>query len=70
MWAVEGDCDPAKLVSSSFEMIWPPKSGRMQSFPEVDRGGWFARAEAMAKVVRGQKPILIEFFREIDPESA
>jgi predicted NUDIX family NTP pyrophosphohydrolase len=61
IWAVEGDCDPSKLVSNSFEMVWPPKSGRMQSFPEIDRGAWLQR---VAKIVRGQRPILEKFYSD------
>ena len=53
-WAVEGDFDPAALESNSFEMEWPPKSGRMQSFPEVDRAGWFLPDEAREKILSGQ----------------
>ncbi len=53
-WAVEGDFDPPALKSNSFEMEWPPKSGRMQSFPEVDRAGWFALPDARAKILPGQ----------------
>jgi predicted NUDIX family NTP pyrophosphohydrolase len=53
-WAVEGEFDPAALKSNSFEMEWPPKSGRMQSFPEVDRAAWFALDEARAKILPGQ----------------
>src|SRR5437868_879860 len=45
-WAVEGDIDHANIKSNLFEIEWPPKSGRMQSFPEVDRAGWFTIDEA------------------------
>ena len=45
-WAVEGDFDPAALVSNTFETEWPPRSGRKRSFPEVDRAAWFSPAEA------------------------
>ena len=45
IWAVEGDCDLSNLVSTSFEMVWPPKSGRMESFPEIDRCSWLQRVE-------------------------
>src|ERR1700712_2204125 len=47
-YAVEGDCDPAQLVSNVFSMEWPPRSGKQQGFPEVDRGAWFGHAEAKA----------------------
>jgi len=49
-WAIEGDIDPAKLVSNTFEMEWPPKSGKMQTYPEIDRGAWFTFAEAKKKI--------------------
>ena len=44
--------------SNTFQLEWPPKSGRMQEFPEVDRAAWFAPAEAERKILRGQVPIL------------
>jgi predicted NUDIX family NTP pyrophosphohydrolase len=53
-WAVEGDLDAAKTVSNTFELEWPPRSGRMQRFPEVDRAEWFALPAARAKLLRGQ----------------
>ena len=62
VWAVEGDCVPEKLKSNLFEMAWPPKSKSMRSFPEIDRGGWFAREEALTKIVNGQRPMLEAFF--------
>ena len=57
-WAVEGDCDPALLRSNLFEMEWPPRSGRMSSFPEVDRGQWFALSEARERILGAQQPLL------------
>jgi predicted NUDIX family NTP pyrophosphohydrolase len=53
-WAVEGDCSPAEIRSNTFEMEWPPKSGRWQEFPEVDRADWFALDEAKKRILRGQ----------------
>src|SRR3954449_9966746 len=41
-WALEGDLDPARVESNTFSMQWPPRSGRIQEFPEVDRAAWFA----------------------------
>ena len=61
-WAFEGDADPAQLVSNLFEMEWPPRSGRMQAFPEVDQAAYFAAADALRKVHRGQRPIVAEAF--------
>jgi predicted NUDIX family NTP pyrophosphohydrolase len=57
-WAVEADFDPARLTSNLFTMEWPPKSGKLAEFPEIDRGGWFTAEEAAAKLVPGQRPIL------------
>ena len=57
-WAFEGDADPALLVSNLFEMEWPPRSGRMQSFPEVDRVAWFDLVQARRKLIAGQAPFI------------
>jgi predicted NUDIX family NTP pyrophosphohydrolase len=57
-FALEGDIDPQEIVSNRFEMIWPPKSGRRESFPEIDRAGWFTLAEAAEKILDGQRPFL------------
>lgn len=58
VFALEGDFDPKALISNSFEMEWPPRSGRRQSFPEVDRAGWFGLSEARAKLHLGQRPVV------------
>lgn len=63
VWALQGDCDPARLVSSTFAIEWPPKSGELREFPEVDRAGWFNERDASAKIAKGQRPILEAFFR-------
>jgi predicted NUDIX family NTP pyrophosphohydrolase len=57
-FAVEGDFDPAALVSNSFELEWPPRSGRVQDFPEIDRADWFDLAEAEEKILHSQRPLL------------
>jgi predicted NUDIX family NTP pyrophosphohydrolase len=57
-FAVECDFDPATLESNSFEMEWPPRSGRVASFPEVDRAGWFSLGDAREKITEGQRPLL------------
>jgi predicted NUDIX family NTP pyrophosphohydrolase len=62
VFVLEGDCDPARLKSNLFEMAWPPKSGRLQSFPEVDRGAWFDEQTALRKITKGQRPVLEAFF--------
>ncbi len=59
-WAVEGDCDPGTLTSNTFSLEWPPRSGRRQEFPEVDRAAWFDLAEAKSRINRGQAPLLAE----------
>ena len=66
-WACEGDGDPAQLRSNSFEMEWPPKSGRMQSFPEVDRAGWFTLEDARRKLLPSQLPFLERLARALAP---
>ena len=60
-FAVAGDLDVARVHSNLFEMEWPPKSGKMQSFPEVDRAAWFDLDEARQRIQKGQVPILDEF---------
>ena len=57
-FAAEGDLDVAAIRSSTFEIEWPPKSGRRQSFPEVDRAGWFTLDEAGEKLLPGQRTFL------------
>jgi predicted NUDIX family NTP pyrophosphohydrolase len=59
-WAFEGDCDPRSFVSNSFEMEWPPKSGKLESFPEVDRVEWFDTREARRRILAGQAPFIDE----------
>ena len=57
-FALEADFDPAALASNSFTMEWPPRSGRIQSFPEVDRVQWFGPDDAREKIQPSQRPIL------------
>ncbi|HEX8763079.1 MAG TPA: NUDIX domain-containing protein [Candidatus Saccharimonadales bacterium] len=57
-WAVEGDIDPAIMVSNTFEMEWPPKSGQMQRFPEFDKAAWFPIWQAGGKMHKGQEMFL------------
>jgi predicted NUDIX family NTP pyrophosphohydrolase len=58
VWAAEGDLDADAVVSGTFPLEWPPRSGRVQHFPEVDRAAWFGLDEARAKLVTGQVPYL------------
>jgi len=57
-FAVQGDFDPSSLRSNTFTIEWPPRSGRMQEFPEVDRAQWFSIAEAERRLLKGQIPLL------------
>ena len=57
-WAAEGEFDVTTLKSNTFEIEWPPRSGRRQSFPEVDRAGWFTPSEARTKILAGQRPFI------------
>ena len=57
-WAVEGDLDPSSAHSNTFTMEWPPRSGRQQEFPEVDRAEWFSVQEAREKLVPAQVELL------------
>ena len=57
-WAVEGDFDPPRLRSNSFSLEWPPKSGKIQQFPEVDRAAWFSPEVARRKILAGQLPLI------------
>jgi predicted NUDIX family NTP pyrophosphohydrolase len=57
-WALEYDFDAAAIKSNSFMLEWPPRSGKMQQFPEVDRGEWFSVPDARLKLLPGQGPFL------------
>lgn len=64
-FAAPGDFDPAYLQSNRFELEWPPNSGRVQSFPEVDRAQWFAPEVARAKILPGQAPFIDRLLLEL-----
>ena len=59
-FAFEGDFDLDHFSSNTFEMEWPPRSGKQQSFPEIDRLGWFGYAAALKKIIAYQRPFLVE----------
>ena len=61
-WAMEGDCDARAITSNTFEMEWPPRSGRTNTFPEIDRAEWFTLEHARAKILSGQAPLLDELW--------
>jgi len=58
-WATPGDLDPSTIVSNTFEMEWPPRSGRMQSFPEVSKGAWFD-VETASQIINQAQTALLE----------
>lgn len=64
-WAVEADCDAEAVRSNTFEMEWPPRSGRKQEFPEVDRAAWLDMASARAKITKGQLGLLDQLERRL-----
>lgn len=57
-WAVEGDCDPSLLRSNTFRLEWPPRSGSMRDFPEVDRAAFFTLDDARRKILPAQAAFL------------
>jgi len=65
-WALQKDIDPADIKSNSFEMEWPPKSGKKKSFPEIDKAAWFTMDEARSKIIDGQKPLINELEAKLD----
>lgn len=64
-WAVEGDCDADRITSNLFSIEWPPKSGRIQEFPEADRAGWFGLETAKEKINQAQVELLKELVKNI-----
>jgi predicted NUDIX family NTP pyrophosphohydrolase len=66
-WAVEGDCDPAKLVSNHCKIEWPPRSNRLLDIPEIDRGAWFSVHEARERILTTQSPFLDSLVRIQNP---
>ncbi|RWC33732.1 NUDIX domain-containing protein [Mesorhizobium sp.] len=61
-WSVEtrNDIDVGAIKSNMFTMEWPPRSGSLKEFPEVDRAGWFTLAEAEMRILKGQRPMLAD----------
>ena len=64
-WAVEGDLDPAQAHSETFEMEWPPRSGRVQAFPEIDRVAWFGLDEARRRIKDAQVALIDRLEAEV-----
>ena len=68
-WAIEQDLDAAAARSNTFAMEWPPKSGQTKEFPEIDRAAWFAWPLALDKILKGQRPLLLQLLAKlgVDP---
>jgi predicted NUDIX family NTP pyrophosphohydrolase len=66
-WLVEADLDVTAIHSNSFEMEWPPKSGKRVEFPEVDRAAYFDGKSALTKIHKGQRPILLNAVERLGP---
>jgi predicted NUDIX family NTP pyrophosphohydrolase len=66
VWALEGDCDPAKLTSNLCQLQWPPRSGKTIEFPEIDRGEWFSLHEAQHRILASQAPMLTRLVEAVD----
>jgi predicted NUDIX family NTP pyrophosphohydrolase len=67
-WAVQGDCDPTRIISNTFSIEWPPHSGKHSDFPEVDRAEWLGVEPAKEKILKGQSPLLDELRQLLDDE--
>ena len=70
-WAAEHDCDPTAITSNTFSMEWPPKSGKQQEFPEIDRAAWYSTPVARTKLHKGQVGFLDKLMESLGlPEEA
>jgi len=69
-WAFKGDCDAEAIVSNTFSIEWPPRSGKRQAFPEVDRAEWFTIDAAKKKILKGQVGFLEELERMLEHDLA
>jgi predicted NUDIX family NTP pyrophosphohydrolase len=65
-WAVEADFDADTIVSNTFEIEWPPRSGRRQEFPEIDRAAWFDVATARTKMIVGQDALIDRLAEKVE----
>jgi predicted NUDIX family NTP pyrophosphohydrolase len=64
-WAFRGTCDPASIRSNSFEIEWPPKSGRREKFPEVDRAAFFTVTAARQKILPAEEPLVNRLWQNL-----
>jgi len=69
VFAAESDFDPGEIVSNTFELEWPPRSGRRQEFPEVDDARWFALEDARVKLTKAQRPILDALLSRLEQDA-
>jgi len=69
-WGIKGDCDAEAIKSNMFSMEWPPRSGKRQEFPEVDRAGWFTLEVAKEKILTGQAGFLEELRPMVESDLA
>ena len=67
-WAIEADVDPSKLISNTFTLEFPPKTGKIQEYPEVDRAQWFSTSKAKEKILVYQMPIIEELTEKLGIE--
>ncbi len=67
-WAVKGDGDAKTIVSNTFSMEWPPRSGKRQEFPEIDRAEWFTLAAAKERILKGQAGLLEELCEIVEKD--
>jgi predicted NUDIX family NTP pyrophosphohydrolase len=67
-WAVQGDFDASEINCNTFEIEWPPRSGKKKSFPEIDKAGWFTISEAKNKIIPGQLPLIEELEQKFFPK--
>ena len=64
-WAIEGEIDADEIHSNDFEMEWPPRSGRRQAFPEIDKGAWFSVEDTLGKINPGQVGLIHELVEKL-----
>jgi predicted NUDIX family NTP pyrophosphohydrolase len=67
---MQGDWDANDLQSNTFEMEWPPRSGKRQTFPELDRAAWFGLADARVKVLKGQVVFIDRLVKALQTKGA
>lgn len=69
-FAIEGDFDITKLSSNTFEIEWPPRSGKKKEFPEIDKAGWFTVEQALEKIIEAQGAFILELQELLNKKSS